>query len=168
MKRLALPLAVACLSACSPPPEGGGAAGAVPPAPVNAASGAAMTVVPAADALARTFRPLNPGSPDGPQIAVLDGDPERGPSFALFRYGPDYEGSGRLHTHTHAYRSWLVEGQMKHWDASGNQADAEPLGPGSYWRQPGGQPHADNCLSERCTAYVSFDGPVDADFPDDC
>ena len=125
-----------------------------------------MTVVPAADALARTFRPLNPGSPDGPQIAVLDGDPERGPSFALFRYGPDYEGSGRLHTHTHAYRSWLIEGQMKHWDASGTEADAEPLGPGSYWRQPGGQLHADDCLSERCTAYVAFDGPVDADFPD--
>ena len=164
MKRLAL--AVACLSACSPPPEGGGAADAVPSAPVDAASGAATTVIPAADALARTFRPLDPGSPGVPQIAVLDGDPERGPSLALFRYGPDYEGSGRPHTHAHAYRSWLVEGQMKHWGASGSQADAEPLGPGSYWRQPVGQLHADNCLSERCTAYVAFDGPVDADFPD--
>lgn len=126
-----------------------------------------MTVIPVGDALERRFRPLNAESPEGPQIAVLDGDPDTGPSFTLFRYEPNYTGSGKLHTHSHDYQSWLIEGAMKHWDAEGSEETASILRPGSYWHQPGGLLHADNCVAERCTAYVFFDGPIDANFPED-
>ena len=124
-----------------------------------------MTVIPLSEALDREFRPLHPDAPDGPHIGVLDGDPERGPSLSLFRYGPDYRGSGTLHTHSATYRSWLIEGAMKHWDAESSEETAPILRPGSYWHQPGGERHADNCVAERCTAYVVFDGPIDAHFP---
>lgn len=122
-------------------------------------------VIPVSKALDREFRPLHAESPKGPQIGVLVGDPESGPSLSLFRYRPDYRGSGTLHTHSASYRSWLIEGAMKHWDEHSSEETAQVLRPGSYWHQPGGQLHADNCLAERCTAYVLFDGPIDADFP---
>ena len=125
-----------------------------------------MSVISLRDALGRSFRPLHPELPDGPRIAVLRGDPEQGPSFTLFRYGPDYTGSGRLHTHSAGYQSWLIEGAMKHWGPEGDQESAPVLAPGSYWSQPAGELHADNCVAEQCTAYVVFDGPIDADFPD--
>lgn len=130
-------------------------------------TGATMTVMPLSDALDRTFRPLYAASPDGPQIVVLEGDPDRGPSLTLFRYGPNYTGSGRLHTHTHDYRLWLIEGALKHWDADGSEEAAPILRPGAYVHQPGGQLHAANCVAERCTAYVVFDGPIETDFPAD-
>ena len=126
---------------------------------------AAMTVIPVSKALDRKFRPLHADSPEGPHIGVLDGDPETGPSLSLFRYGPDYSGSRTLHTHSASYRSWLIEGVMKHWDAESSEETAPLLRPGSYWHQPGGKLHADNCIAERCTAYVVFDGPIDAHFP---
>ncbi|MEM9693159.1 MAG: hypothetical protein AAGA56_11485 [Myxococcota bacterium] len=125
-----------------------------------------MAVISSQLAVARTFRPLHPRSPHGPHIHVLEGDPESGPSLALFRYRRDYTGSGRLHTHTSRYRSWLIEGAMKHWGEASNEQTAEVLHAGSYWSQPGDTLHADNCVSERCTAYVLFDGPIDAHFPD--
>ncbi|GGE85557.1 DUF4437 domain-containing protein [Sphingomonas prati] len=122
-----------------------------------------MIVAPA-ETLVR-FRPLIASSPNGPNILELEGDSRRGPSVTLFRYTNGYTGSRTLHTHSHTYRSILIEGQMKHWDASGNEATAPVLDPGSYWRQPRGQLHADHCLSHRCVALVTFEGAIDADFP---
>lgn len=84
------------------------------------ASPATMTVIPLRDALNRTFRPLVAALPDGPQIVLLDGDPESGSSVTLFRYQPDYAGSGRLHTHSYDYHSVLIEGAMKHWGEGGH------------------------------------------------
>lgn len=130
-------------------------------------SGKMMTVIPLSDALNRTFRPLVAASPEGPQIVVLDGDPDNGPSVTLFRYAPNYTGSGRLHTHSYDYRSVLIEGAMKHWGEGESEETTSVLTPGSYWHQPGGELHADNCVAERCTAYVIFDGLIDAHFPDD-
>lgn len=56
---------------------------------------------------------------------------------------------------------------MKHWGEGGSEESASVLHRGSYWYQPAGELHADNCVAERCTAYVMFDGPIDANFLDD-
>ncbi|MDX3925814.1 MAG: hypothetical protein QHC90_08390 [Shinella sp.] len=113
------------------------------------------------------FRPLVPGHAEGPNISGIEGDPMSGPSITLFRYSNNYEGSRRLHTHTHTYRSILIEGEMKHWDANGIEETAVVLRPGSYWRQPGGELHADHCITEHCLALVIFEGEIDADFRGD-
>ena len=125
-----------------------------------------MTVIPLNDALDREFRPLYETRPDGPNLHVLEGDPLTGPSQTLFRYGRNYTGSGNLHFHTHDYRLWLIEGALKHWDAEGNEESAPILLPGSYVHQPADLIHAANCLTERCIAYVIFDGPIETGFPD--
>lgn len=115
----------------------------------------------------REFRPLVPGHADGPNIREIEGDPMVESSIILFRYRNNYEGSRRLHTHTYTYRSILIEGEMKHWDANGSEETATVLKPGSYWRQPGGELHADHCMTERCLALVIFEGKIDADFRGD-
>ena len=164
---VSLPI-IACLLACLPLLTGAQSTDAVQSgtAPAVKESAATMTVIPLSGALDRTFRPLYATSPEGPQIVVLEGDPDSGPSLTLFRYGPNYTGSGRLHTHTHDYRLWLIEGALKHWDADGSEEAAPILLPGSYVHQPGGQLHAANCVAEQCTAYVVFDGPIETRFPD--
>ena len=60
------------------------------------------------------------------------------------------------------YHLVLVRGTMKHWAAGETEDKAKPLGPGSYWFQPGGQAHADSCLSEECLMFVSWAGKRDA------
>lgn len=50
---------------------------------------------------------------------------------------------------------------MKHWHAGEDEAKAVPMGPGSYWYQPGGSIHADACLSERCVLFIRSDGARD-------
>ncbi len=65
------------------------------------------------------------------------------------------------HTHTHGYWAMVVKGRMQHWELS--EPDRGPdLLPGSYWFQPGGVPHAENCLGpEICQVVVIFDEPAD-------
>lgn len=169
MQRHVVPLPViACLLACSPSLAGAESTDAVQSGAGSAAleSGATMTLIPLSDAVDREFRPLRAWLPEGPQIVVLEGDPDSGPSLTLFRFEPDYTGSGRLHTHTHDYRLWVIEGALKHWGADGSEDTASILGPGSYVHQPGEQLHAANCVAERCTAYVLFDGPIETSFLD--
>lgn len=65
------------------------------------------------------------------------------------------------HTHTHGYWAMVVNGRMQHWELS--EPDRGPdLLPGSYWFQPGGVPHAEDCLGpEICQVFVVFDEPAD-------
>ncbi|WP_267140046.1 cupin domain-containing protein [Anianabacter salinae] len=65
------------------------------------------------------------------------------------------------HTHTHGYWAMVVKGRMQHWQLS--EPDRGPdLLPGSYWFQPGGVPHAEDCLGpEVCQVFVVFDAPAD-------
>ena len=107
---------------------------------------------------AARFTPLNPAAPDGPAIAVLRGDPRTGPSDMLMRFGP---GEPAMHIHTADYRLVVLSGEMKHWSPGVCEEDAPVLGPGSYWMQAGGQPHADRCLSETCVMFISWSGARD-------
>jgi hypothetical protein len=115
-----------------------------------------MIVTPFEDA---QFKPLDPARPDGPQFAVLRGDPATGPSDMLLKV---QQGPGRLHVHTADYHLVLLEGTMKHWGEAEKEADAKTLSPGSYWFQPGGQAHADSCLSAECLMFISWAGKRDA------
>ncbi|MFQ6550048.1 hypothetical protein AADZ90_019045 [Aestuariibius sp. 2305UL40-4] len=130
-------------------------------------SGDTMMVIPIGDALDRPFRPLYDARPTGPNLLVLEGDPGTGPSLPLFRYGRNYDRSGNLHFHTHDYHLWLIEDTLKHWDENGSEETAPVLLPGSYVYQPADLLHAANCVTERCTAYVIFDGLIETGFPDD-
>ena len=115
-----------------------------------------MVVVPIEDAV---FVPVSPRLPDGPRIAILWGDPRTGPSAVLLEMK---SGSVPLHVHTADYHLVVIEGLMKHWREDQSEATAGPLGPGSYWFQPGGQVHGDACLSEKCVMQIVWSGPRDA------
>lgn len=108
---------------------------------------------------AARFAPLDPARPDGAQVAVLWGEPDRGESAMYLRIK---KGEGRMHTHTADYHLVVIAGAMKHWAAGEAEADAKPLGPGSYWFQPGNQPHTDSCLSEECLMFIKWEGRRDA------
>jgi len=104
------------------------------------------------------FAPIDPANPSRAQIAVLSGDPATGPSDMLMRFP---RGEGVLHVHSSDYRLVVIEGTMTHAQA-GAEAAVKPLGPGSFWFQPGGQPHVDACLSDRCVMFISWSGKRDA------
>ncbi len=123
---------------------------------VLAAPARQMVLVPSQDA---TFVPIDPARPGEASYAVLRGDPARGPSAMLLRFG---KASGELHHHSSDYELVLLEGTMKHRTASEPEAAARPLGPGSYWFQPGKQVHADSCLTDECLMFVSWTGKRDS------
>jgi quercetin dioxygenase-like cupin family protein len=125
------------------------------PARTHADDTKRMTVVPREQA---KFVPADPSRPDGAQIAVLWGDPATGPSAMLMKFGKT---DGALHTHTSDYHLMLLEGQMKHWVADSDRAKSPVLGPGSYWFQPGGDPHGDSCLSDECVMFIQWSGKRD-------
>ncbi|MCB1449246.1 MAG: hypothetical protein KDJ67_03865 [Nitratireductor sp.] len=65
------------------------------------------------------------------------------------------------HTHTHGYWAMVVKGRMQHWELSEPNHGPDLL-PGSYWFQPGGVPHAEDCLGpEICQVFVVFDEAAD-------
>ena len=51
------------------------------------------------------FAPVDPTQPDGPQMAVLWGDPAKGPSAMLLKFK---KGSNPLHIHNSDYHLVLV------------------------------------------------------------
>lgn len=115
-----------------------------------------MVLVPFKDI---AFVPVDPARPGDASYAVLRGDPARGASSMLLRFG---KGRGELHYHSSDYELVLLEGTMTHRTASEPEAAARPLGPGSYWFQPGMQVHADSCLTDECLMFVSWAGKRDS------
>ncbi len=122
--------------------------------------GAGQAWAAGADMQVREFESLkfSPKKPGEPQIAVVRGDPEREASSIVMKMG---RGAFPMHTHTANYQLVVIQGVMKHWDASGTQKTASRMGPGSYWYQPAGQAHADACVSPQCVWFITFDGVRD-------
>lgn len=112
-------------------------------------------VTPSRDA---RFAPVDPARPEGTQVAVLSGDPANGPSAIIIKRK---KGEGRMHIHSSDYHGVLLQGMVKHWSEGEEEKDAKLLGPGSYWFQPGGQGHADACLSDECLIFVKWEGKMD-------
>ena len=119
-----------------------------------------MVVVPREQA---RWVPIDSTRPNGAAMAVLWGEPTTGPSAFLLRL---VKGAGRLHVHTSDYHLVVLEGTMTHWGMGVRQTDAPRLAPGSFWFQPGNEPHGDACLSEVCVMYVQFAGKRDGRLAD--
>jgi hypothetical protein len=115
-----------------------------------------MVVTPFQDA---KFVPIDPTQPNGDQVAVLWGDPTKGPSAILLKFK---KGGGDLHLHTSDYHLVLLEGTMKHRAEGEQETEAKPLGPRSYWFQPGQQVHGDTCLTDECLMFVKWEGRRDS------
>jgi len=107
---------------------------------------------------AARFVPANPASPNGAQVAILSGDPDSGPSTMLMRLK---KGGGTPHIHSSDYQLVVLQGTMKHLGKGELAANGRPLDPGSYWLQPGGQTHADVCLTEECLMFIVWAGKRD-------
>jgi hypothetical protein len=120
-----------------------------------------MVVTPIEEA---RFMPVDYARPDGPQIAVLWGDPTKGPSAMLLRLK---KSSGRLHYHSSDYHLVLLQGTAKHWAAGQQEADVKRLGPGSFWFQPGKQAHGDSCLTDECLMFVKWADKRDGHLADE-
>jgi hypothetical protein len=105
------------------------------------------------------FEPLDMRRPDGPQIAVLWGDPSSGPSAMFLKIA---RGVGAPHLHTSDYHLLVVEGVMQHWGPDQAEADAPQLRAGSYWFQRGNQVHTDACVTDQCIMFVQWSGKRDA------
>lgn len=103
--------------------------------------------------------PFDAKDPGAGGYAVLSGDPAKGPSHMLFRYGK--AGGGLMHKHSSDYQAAVVKGITKHWPEGKTEADAQALGPGSYWSQPAGQLHADSCLVDECLLFITWSGKMD-------
>jgi len=127
----------------APPPE--------PPAPDT---GGYKLVAPSE----LSYAPLDPSQKDGLQVAVVHGDLKTGATF--FLKVPPKMNAG-LHTHTSDYAAVVVSGAPRHW-LPGKDKQAKPLAAGSFWFQPGGQPHGDECTgTEPCVLFINMPGMFD-------
>jgi hypothetical protein len=116
-----------------------------------------FTLVPAG---AAKFAPLDPSNPGGIQMALLSGDAKTGPMAFLLKVP---KGPAPFHWHSSDYVALTIEGNTRHW-LPGQQADAKPNPPGSFWFQPGGgaaDAHGDECLSDSCTVFLYMPGKFD-------
>jgi quercetin dioxygenase-like cupin family protein len=152
--------------ATTPEPAGGAAATTGGTATGNGAAMAAKAPPPPPDtggfklvpAASLAYKPIDPSKPGGPEVALVTGDLESGGGFFLKL--PPGSKSG-LHTHSSDYHAVVVGGAPKHWIA-GEEKKAKPLGVGSYWFQPGTQPHGDECTgTEPCVLYLVVMGKFD-------
>jgi quercetin dioxygenase-like cupin family protein len=127
-----------------------------PPPPPKGPDTGGFKLIPTS---AQTFAPLDASKPGGPELAVVSGDPMKS-GGGLFLKLPAGFKSG-LHTHTADYHAVVVSGAPKHYLVGGDKA-AKPLGVGSYWFQPGGQPHGDECTGkDPCVLYIAIMGAFD-------
>jgi quercetin dioxygenase-like cupin family protein len=135
---------------------GGGGGGAVTkPEPPAAPDTGGYHLNKLADA---KYGPLDPNNPKGPEIAVLHGDPQKGGAF-LLKLPPGMKAP--VHTHTADYHAVVLSGAPKHWLPGGDKK-AKPLDAGSYWFQPGNQPHGDECTGkDPCVLFLVMTGAFD-------
>ena len=104
-----------------------------------------------------------PAHGDGPQISILAGDPEKGPTTALIRF----KGALPMHWHSSPYEAVVMEGTVKHYAREDNPVAAPALHPGSYWFQTARDIHTDVCVSGsaaargECMVYVRTFGKLD-------
>ena len=104
------------------------------------------------------FAPLGEGSPV--EIALLWGNPAKGPAALLVRFPEGY--SEPWHSHSSTYRSVLIKGEMQSRSKDTALDSLTVFEPGSYLVQPGDQIHSEvNAGKGSMVAFVYFEGPVD-------
>ena len=124
------------------------------PAPAPAAAPApASSVTLAADI---QWKPANPKMPDGPQIAILDGNMKEGGFSALVKFAAGSDTP--LHSHPANFTGVLISGTIK----NGRTAEeSTAIGPGSLWTEPADEVHFTGCTPEADCIFVGhMDGPM--------
>jgi quercetin dioxygenase-like cupin family protein len=125
-----------------------------PPPPPPPDTGGFKLVAPSS----LTYAPLDPNNKTGPEVAWVSGDAQQG-GAAFLKLPPGTKPG--LHTHTGDYHAIVISGAPRHW-LPGQEKKAKPLAPGSYWFQPGNQPHGDECTGkDPCVLYLVFAGAFD-------
>lgn len=99
-------------------------------------------------------------TPEGVAFARLEGD----------RFAEAYHAMVRLpagvtsppHTKTAAMHGVMLQGRMRHYPADANPVAAQEVGPGGYYKIPGGLAHVSACVSaEPCVTYLYQDAAFD-------
>lgn len=98
-----------------------------------------------------------PNSPPGVQMAVLWGDPAKGPHGALHKFSPGFVAP--LHHHSAGYHGVVISGTM----SMTPEGEAEKtLGPGSFFQITGKKRHVTKCLAgAECVIEVDSGGAWD-------
>jgi hypothetical protein len=107
------------------------------------------------------WNPADAKNPKGLQVAVLAGDPMKGP-VALEIKLP--KGPAPIHWHSSDYYAVIMDGKTKHWLPNEDGAKAPINGVGTFWFQPGGSDktaHGDECMTDTCTIFLMMPGKFD-------
>jgi hypothetical protein len=93
----------------------------------------------------------------GPQIAVVFGDPKKGPFGALLKFPPGTRPGP--HIHTSDYYGVIISGAMANFAPGGQD---KPVVPGGYYFQPGKVPHDNHCAEgAECVMFMYMPGALD-------
>lgn len=96
--------------------------------------------------------------PNGCNVAILQGDPTKANTDAVFKFQPNTDIPE--HWHTSAERMILIQGEMT---VTYEGEDSRILKAGYYAYGPSKKPHTAKCNGpEPCLLYVGFIKPVDA------
>ncbi len=99
-------------------------------------------------------------TPEGVAFARLEGD----------RFAEAYHAMVRLpsgttspaHVKTAAMIGVMLQGRMLHYSADSASSDATEVGPGGFYKIPGGLAHISSCVSaEACVTYLYQDAAFD-------
>ncbi len=97
------------------------------------------------------------GAPAGVKMAVLWGDPAKGPHAAFHKFPAGFKAP--LHTHSAQLRSVVVSGTIIHGEEDGKETR---LGPGSYLMDPPSEKHTTACdAASECVMFVEANGKFD-------
>jgi quercetin dioxygenase-like cupin family protein len=121
----------------------------------GAKAGATQGTFTTSDAI--PWKPADPKKPDGVQMFVVWGNPNKGASEILLKFpaGTDVG----WHWHTAAYQGVVIQGKFTH---TFKGAAPQTGGPGSVWSQPARQVHDDKCEEGAdCIVAALFHGKLD-------
>ena len=123
--------------------------------PKESAAGAAAIPIESA-----AWAPVFPDQPAGAAMAVLWGDPKKGPVGFLLKFP-----AGAVvpnHVHSSDYQGMVISGEFSH--AAGKDP-AVALAPGSYWSQRARLPHENRCSNAGpCVVYLTAPKGFDLTF----
>ena len=89
--------------------------------------------------------------------AAAYGDMTKGEHSTYIRMPAGFDGA--VHIHTHDFWVAVISGVAVNTAVGGKDV---PLAQGSFWFQPGGNPHYTKCISQvECVFFVNQNGPFD-------
>lgn len=110
------------------------------------------------------WRPVDPHSPEGPQMAALWGDPSRSAFGALMRVPAGFEST--THTHSRDERVIQLQGRSVHWTEDETSETAAVMEAADYMMMPAGVAHVSAADDEESLEFIIMDGPFDFGFAD--